>query len=545
MESIDLCVNVEKSEVVSDNNTKGVYQYVAYKRDYYDVESWEIVGWDEDCWTYTDKDGNDYESCSSYPIYGWVPAGSTSHRYRIDMPYKITASIGNTTITPATGNHKAGRKELTWKTTGITSSTLNNFTLTVTAPSGQKWTATDTCTVFLPRGLELSNIAFMDDYVYRNNKQTAFVRITNTRDVGEEKVTLKYKLNGSTVKTETLILPSGPTGSNKNYLRAFEYTPTGSTANLSVEASAPGLPRAYTTETTRTITANKSRSASIEPVFVATDIPVLTSRKRTNQTLQISYHHTTAAQNNTYNNGKIMPAVKYNAYTWTATNRNYNESLNVSVIIDSWQGTEGKGRGAWEIIPKFGAEASRTVRAGTGFELKVNTQYQTNFDSNPPNLRTATNVDAVNYTNVSAGLGLSPEGITRTWSVYPYANLVKSVDPNDNRNYIIGNTGLAHGETVEMQNTQGQKGSHSIRWELPHFVSTSVVGDTYSARIHHIDKFYKDAYILNGTQYGDGQLYRFYVISDVAGISNLLNVHNDYVNVFGVIFDDIWQTRPK
>ncbi|MDO9566547.1 MAG: hypothetical protein Q7J15_07395 [Candidatus Desulfaltia sp.] len=390
----------------------------------------------------------------------------------------------------------------------------------------------------------MGDITFIDDHVYRNNKQTAFVRITNTRDVGEERVTVTYRLSGTAIKTETFILPSGPTGSNKSYLRAFEYTPTTPSATLSVEVTAPGLPRAYTAETRRTLTSSKTRAITVEHTLTAIDIPILNAEKRTSQNFSVAYHHTTAAQNNNYTNS-IMPVVNYNTYTWIVTTRNYSESLNTAVTIDSWQATEGKGRGAWEIIPKFGKDAARTVRAGSGFELRVITRYATDFDSNPPNLRTAASVDSPSYTNLPAGLGLNPQSVTKTWAAFPYANFRKSVDPNDNVHYETGSVGFRHAKTVVMENTQGTKGAHTIRWELPNFVSVGVLGTVYSARIHVIDKFYPDSYILNGTRHGHENLYRFYVVSEVAGISNLLNVHSDYINVFGVVFDDIWQTRPN
>lgn len=106
---------------------------------------------------------------------------------------------------------------------------------------------------------------------------------------------------------------------------------------------------------------------------------------------------------------------------------------------------------------------------------------------------------------------------------------------------------MAHGETSEMETTQGYPGNYNITWELPYLVDVSVVGNVYKNRIHPVDKFYPDAYILKGKARGTAPeyIYRFHVISEVAGVSNLLAIHDDYINVFGCIYDDIWHTRPS
>ena len=97
----------------------------------------------------------------------------------------------------------------------------------------------------------------------------------------------------------------------------------------------------------------------------------------------------------------------------------------------------------------------------------------------------------------------------------------------------------------DLENTQGQRGAYSIKWEYPVVEMTNMVGNTYRARKHFIDKFYPDAYILDGKAYGKtDRIYRFYVVTEVAGVINLLRVHDEYVNVFGSMFDDVYHTRP-
>lgn len=322
---------------------------MAYKRDHYDIERYEIVDSYESCswYTYTNSDGEteEYESCTTYYIRDWVPSGSTSHRYRVSLPYRITASAGNTAISPASGSHTEGRESLTWRTTGLSSSTVNNFTLTVTAPGGKTWKATDSCTVFIPRGISLAEIQMMDNYVYAGNKQIAFVHVSNLRDVGEEKVTLKYRMGNQLLKTETLILPSGPAGKNKGIVRAFEFTPWLGDVTLTVDAQAPALPNPNVPERAKTLSAKKTktyRTGRIGP----TDLKAVRQTSSNQNTLRIAYNHTNSAEHKSFINS-VMPKVNYNTYGWTTTTRDYHEKLTLSVEIDSWQGTEGKGRGAW------------------------------------------------------------------------------------------------------------------------------------------------------------------------------------------------------
>lgn len=72
-----------------------------------------------------------------------------------------------------------------------------------------------------------------------------------------------------------------------------------------------------------------------------------------------------------------------------------------------------------------------------------------------------------------------------------------------------------------------------------------MVGNTYCARMQFIDRFYPNAYILDGKKYGaKDYIYCFHVVAEVAEVTNLLRVHDDYVNVFGSMYDDVYHTRP-
>jgi len=548
-----LVSNVESPEVIRGDSVKGRFCLSVIETKTWNVSHKEWRPYERQVGT--DEKGKPIYEIDYIP-YWTTPTYWGKTQRTVPVPYEITASLPNTAITPNRGTVNAGKHEFTWRTTGVNTSQVNRFTLTVTLPDGKKHSTTDECTVFLPRGIELGEVTILDDYVYSENRQIAFIRVTNLRDVGEERVALTYKMNGKTVKTETLILPSGPPGAAKSFARAFEFTPPRWDENitLSVEARAEALPGADTPERRKVLTANKSKTFYNEDLSRPVDIPALKQRNRTAQSIQIPYHYTTSVQNRAYVNS-IMPQVRYNMYSWATKTETYTERLNVSVTIDSWQGTKGKGRGWWEIYPKFGPDASRTVRAGQGFELIVRTDYNTDFDTRAPSSKIASAVNGTSYVNFPMSLGVTPQGVTRTWATFPYANYIKSVDIYDNKNYIKGDVGLRHCEpdpkgwgrdgVRDLEVTHGRKGAYSIKWELPNVCITNMVGNTYCARKHFIDKFYPDAYILNGKAYGNTNvIYRFHVVAEVAGVTNLLRVHDDYINVFGSMFDDVYHTRP-
>lgn len=565
VDNLGFCVNDNTREVISGDTVRGRFQFVSYQRDHYDVESYDVVDSGYDEWTTTNAEGETETHSSYWEVRDWVPAGQTSHRFQRDFSYQITASVGGTTITPTSGNHGEGRKSFTWRST-VNSSTINQFTFTITAPNGQKFTATDSCTVFLPRGIQVEPIFMFANTVYRNNTQIAFTRIKNLRDVGEENVTLTYTITGgvfpggATTKTESytndsrLVLPSGPVNAPKGVLRAIEFIPTSNSVTLTVQATATPLAVSRVSDNGRTLTSTQSRTWAVVGPLAKASVPALTDKS--SAPLSTTYHYTTNRTAQNFTNGQYMNKrhgqIPYNTYTWASRMENYTEQLNTTITIDSWQGRPDshprQGRGAWEIQPLFKNQAHRTVRAGTGFEVIVQTTYTTNFDTRAP----------VNHNGQSMNLSVNPEGPRRVFAAFPYANYVKSVAPNNNRDFTMGSIGYQPGTETILQNTVGAPGQHSVKWELP---MHSYVGErgpdyTLTARTHLVDKFFPDAYLNSYNQAIKnymGELdpkidfddrYRFTVVSEVAGVSNLLGVQEDHVFIFGHIFRDIWHTRP-
>ncbi len=241
---------------------------------------------------------------------------------------------------------------------------------------------------------------------------------------------------------------------------------------------------------------------------------------------------------------------------WSSRTVTYSEKLEfLSIDIDSWQSTPDKGRGAWEIMPLFGNQAHRTIRAGTGFEVKVVTRYWTDWETKVPVQR--------DYYGRPVAIGGTYRGPERVSICFPYYNYATSVHPQNNKDFIRGRIGMGYGVRVELEPTNIRKVSDQewiITWEIPEHSYTGESGRTYRARTHIVDKFFpdiypdsyvkkiKDYFTANSAKY-EGKVvwddrYRFYIAAQRAGKNGLYAIAEDYVYVFGHIFRDIYTTRP-
>lgn len=577
IESLAFCANDSHREIISGDTVRGRFQFVSYQRDYYLVET--LVQVDPGCPGWPGSPGCPVSGtpgdpgCPGWPPrYEWQPAGEISHRFRRDFNYTISASLSGTTITPSSGRHGSGRDSFTWRRT-VGQTAQNNFTFTVTAPNGQTWTRTDACTIFLPRGIQVSPITTFSEDLHRGNRQVALFRVTNLRDVGEENVTLNFSITGgvfpggATNKQESftndprLVLPSGPVGATKGLLRAVEFYPTAGSTTLTVRALAAPLAVNRNPDNTRTLTSQNSRSWGIFAPIRSVDVPAFDNSRhdRTTANLPVTYHFTTNKTAREFTSGRFMDhrhgEIPYNIYTWSSRTENYTERLDVTVNIDSWQGRpEGhprRGRGAWEIGWIFGEDAHRTIRAGTGFEVNVETRYSTNFASRAPN----------NHAGRRLSLNVEPEGPHHVMGAFPYANYRQAISRTNNHSFIQGQKGYRHGQETELEVKTGRRGDHNISWRMPLRSHTGDSGRVHSSYTHYVTRWFPDAYpdrflatITNYMRRNNAQVearirfddrYRFTVVTGPAGVSNLLELHEDYVFVFGHIFRDIYSARPR
>jgi hypothetical protein len=164
--------------------------------------------------------------------------------------------------------------------------------------------------------------------------------------------------------------------------------------------------------------------------------------------------------------------------------------------------SDWESRGSWEIIPyakKNGLDAKEVTRAGYGFEVRVKTTYQTDWETKVP----------------SKAL---PYG-----GVYKGPTAVKAV---------FYDTKGKKADEVSLVPTGGSPGDRSIIWELPEKTHTFLDGVSIKERKHYISL---DA--------ADGS-YRVQVVSEPCGRNRLSLCAQKDVTVYGDLYDDLY-TRPE
>jgi hypothetical protein len=190
----------------------------------------------------------------------------------------------------------------------------------------------------------------------------------------------------------------------------------------------------------------------------------------------------------------------------------YSEKLEMDVQINTYQNistnpeevkdSDWQSRGSWEIIPyaaRNGLKAEEVTRAGYGFEVKVKTHYQTDWETKvPPKAR--------------------PFG-----GVYKGPASVRAVF-YDTRGKKV--------EEVWLVPTLGSAGDKEITWELPEKTHVFLDGTSVKERKHFIS--------LDLT---DGK-YRVQVLSEPCGRNRLSLCGQRDVTVYGDLYDDLY-TRPE
>lgn len=204
--------------------------------------------------------------------------------------------------------------------------------------------------------------------------------------------------------------------------------------------------------------------------------------------------------------GKKRPIWEYKRVT-------YNESLKLQGEVNTKQGiktdlnhykaSDWESRGSWEIIPwskKNGKNPNEVTRAGYGFEVKVTTDYDTDWETKVPH----------GYENTAKPIG------------------GKYYGPDHMYAYIYNTKGKLVG-SIEMEKTGGDR-NHAT-WELPKKTMRYLDGTTFTGR-----KFYTDV------KSPDGK-YMIKVVSSEAGKSNFSVCDKMYVEIYGSMYDDTQNLR--
>ncbi|BFH18397.1 hypothetical protein M5X00_05385 [Paenibacillus alvei] len=206
----------------------------------------------------------------------------------------------------------------------------------------------------------------------------------------------------------------------------------------------------------------------------------------------------------------------YSDPNWETRNVQYSESLTIDAKVDTKQGiatdpkrpkdSDRESRGSWEIIPyakeKY-LNANEITRAGYGFELKVTTNYSSDWETKVPK----------GYENTAKPFGTQYKGAqTATARIY-----------DSNNKYVT---------TVTLEKTSDN--GKQATFELP-VVShkDSVTGKTFKYRKYFTD--YKAP---------DGK-YRVEIESGPAGATGISVCKTVFVWIYGSMYDDVQNLRKE
>ncbi|ARR10746.1 CARDB domain-containing protein [Paenibacillus bovis] len=204
--------------------------------------------------------------------------------------------------------------------------------------------------------------------------------------------------------------------------------------------------------------------------------------------------------------GKRKPIWKYKKVT-------YHESLKLNADVNTKQGivtdpnnpksSDEESRGSWEIIPwskQNGKNPNHVTRAGYGFELKVKTDYATDWETKVPH----------GYENTAKPIG------------------GKYYGPDEVKATIYNTRGQLV-KTIKMEKTSGDR--NNATWEFP---KTTLV--TESGKVYVDRKFMTDYKSPNGE-------YTIKILSSEAGRAGFSVCDTRKVEIYGSMYDDTQNLR--
>lgn len=215
----------------------------------------------------------------------------------------------------------------------------------------------------------------------------------------------------------------------------------------------------------------------------------------------------------------IYEIAEVNRPLWKTAWVNYSEHLNVSTQVNTKQGIETdplhpkesdrESRGSWAIIPyakKNGLKANEVTRAGYGYELKVTTNYSTDWETKVPR----------GFNETARPIGGTYIGPT------PGEAIAKFYDRSGN--YI---------KTIKLERTSGGNTGTAV-WELPKIEGTFLDGTKVMERKVYTDKDWSD---------GDVTV-KVYVTAE-GSKGKLIACTTNKIRIFGGMYDDTQNVRSR
>lgn len=231
------------------------------------------------------------------------------------------------------------------------------------------------------------------------------------------------------------------------------------------------------------------------------------------------YHTNTRTVTWTDANGKSHSSTEtytdYNDPIWESRNVTYNEDLIIEAKLDTKQGiataagrqkeADRESRGSWEIIPyaqQNGKDPSTITRAGYGFEIKVKTDYSTDWETKVP-------VGLEGTAHKIGGTYYGPSAV--------YATIYDSTGK-----YV---------DKIALEKTSGDR--NNATWELPEKQVKTESGQVYKER-----KFFTSVTAPNG-------YYTIKISSGPAGMTGLTTCITKKVEIYGSMYDDMQNLKVK
>ncbi|RUT38689.1 hypothetical protein EJP82_26830 [Paenibacillus anaericanus] len=209
----------------------------------------------------------------------------------------------------------------------------------------------------------------------------------------------------------------------------------------------------------------------------------------------------------------------YSDPIWESRNVSYQESLKISTEANTKQGiatdpknpktSDRESRGSWEIIPwarKSGLNPNMVTRAGYGFELKVTTNYETDWEEKVPK-------GLENTAKKIGGEYIGPKQGEVIAKIY--------------------NTKGRWVESVILERTSGGNVGQAI-WQLPKKSHTFSDGQTVEERKYYTDK-----------DWSDGNFSVVIVVNASGSQGNLEVCSTEKMRIYGSMYDDSQNIRQK
>ncbi|OAB30510.1 CARDB domain-containing protein [Paenibacillus macquariensis] len=209
----------------------------------------------------------------------------------------------------------------------------------------------------------------------------------------------------------------------------------------------------------------------------------------------------------------------YSDPIWESRNVGYSESLDIIAAVNTKQGivtdnkrpktSDRESRGSWAIIPwsaKNGLDPNKVTRAGYGFEIKVTTKYETNWEKKVP-------------------VGL--EGTAKPFGgkyVGPSPGEVVAKIYNSKGNFV---------ETLTLERTSGGDTGTAV-WELPKKLHRFQDGQEALERKYYTNK-----------DWSDGDVTVQIVVTDSGSQGNIEGCSSQKVRIYGSMYEDSQNIRIK